>query len=117
MANIQPRGKNSYFFTVYAKNPYTGKNERKTMTYKVEEKMSSKKLERHLLVEYEKFAELVKSGEFFTPQKMTVDDFATLWIANYLETLEGASYNAHTSKYKHHIKPVLGDKQITAIKS
>lgn len=117
MANIQKRGKNSYFFTVYVKNPVTGENERETMTCKVTEEMSPKKLEKHLLMEYQKFEEEVKSGEYVSSSKITVKQFSDLWVTNYVETLEGSTYNNHLSKLKHHILPVVGEKQIQSVSS
>ncbi|WP_078392094.1 tyrosine-type recombinase/integrase [Shouchella patagoniensis] len=117
MANIQQRGKNSYFFTVYFKNSITGKNERKTRTYKVEEEMSPRKLEKHVLNEYQKFEEQVKSGEYVSVSKITFEQFSNLWVANYLDTLEGSTYENHLSKLKNHILPKISDKQIQSIKS
>jgi len=51
MANIQKRGENSYFFTVYTGRGPDGKYKRRTKTITVEQKLTPKKLQEYLEAE------------------------------------------------------------------
>lgn len=51
MPNIQQRGDNSFFFTVYTGKGPDGKYGRKTMTLSVEQQLTPKKLQEYVEAE------------------------------------------------------------------
>lgn len=75
---IRQRGENSYQFRVSV-NKGGGRYERRTKTYKVEQKLSPKKLEEHLRHEYLKFKNEVLSGSYVAPERMTFTDLMERW--------------------------------------
>lgn len=86
MANIQPRGQNSYFFTVSLGKGPDNKYIRKTKTIHVEEQMPPKKLREYLEFEYAKFNAEVESGAYITPGKKSFVEFVDMWRENYAKS-------------------------------
>ncbi|PEL07789.1 tyrosine-type recombinase/integrase [Bacillus sp. AFS017336] len=82
MVNILKRGDGTYRFTVSIGRGSNGKYQRKTKTFKIEEKLTPKKEKELVEEEFLKFKREVLSGEFIAPSrnsKMTFAKFTTEW--------------------------------------
>lgn len=120
MANIQKRGDNSWFFTVYTGKGPNGKYGRKTKTITVTDEAllkTTKKLQNYLDDEYSKFRQEVEAGEYITPQKMTFDAFINEWRSKYsVKHLEHKTRIAYESHLKKRILPTFGHMKLEDIK-
>ncbi|ARK25594.1 site-specific integrase [Sporosarcina sp. P37] len=115
--SIVERGENSYRFTVYVGKDANGKYKRETMTYKVTEKFTPKKLKEHLDHEYLKFKQQVMSGEYITPEKMSFVEFSKDWEKKFAKIeLSETTYQNRYLVLKNHILPVIGHVTIDKIK-
>lgn len=109
MANIQPRGANSYFFTVSLGKGADGKYKRATTTYVVTEKMTPKRLEEHLEHEYLKFKQEALSGAYIAPGKITITALSEEWKEKYaFKEMSETTITNHLSILDTHILPVIG---------
>ncbi|MGY5341729.1 tyrosine-type recombinase/integrase [Paenibacillus glucanolyticus] len=120
MANIQKRGENSWFFTVYTGKGPSGKYGRKTKTITVTDEAllkTTKKLQNYLDDEYSKFRQEVEAGEYITPQRMTFDAFIKEWRSKYsIKHLEHKTRIAYESHLKKRILPTFGHMKLEDIK-
>lgn len=120
MANIQKRGENSWFFTVYTGRGPNGKYGRKTKTITVTDESllkTTKKLQNYLDDEYSKFRQEVEAGEYITPRKMTFDAFIKEWRSKYsVKHLEHKTRIAYESHLKKRILPTFGHMKLEDIK-
>ncbi len=115
MASIEPRGKNSYRFTVYlpknAKGEYP--KERKTIT--IEEKYTPKQLREYLNHEYLKFKNEVLSGNYIRPEAMSFKSFVHEWDNKYASKLARTTHGNHLRKLDLHIIPEIGHMEMTQL--
>lgn len=117
MANIQKRGENSYFFTVYTGRGPDGKYKRRTKTITVKEKLTPKKLQEYLEAEYLKFKQEVEAGEYISPQKMTFASFVNEWRKKYAaKHLSPKTLYTYEQNLKNRILPAFGHLKIDEIK-
>lgn len=121
MANIQKRGGNSWFFTVYTGKGPDGKYGRNTKTITITDEAllkTKKRLQDYLDAEYSKFREEIESGEYITPQKMTFGTFVQEWRTKYatrhLEYKTLYAYESHIKKTR--ILPAFGHLKLEDIK-
>nr|WP_240546016.1 site-specific integrase [Paenibacillus artemisiicola] len=99
----------------------SGKRIRRTQTVKVDDSQllkSPKKLNAYLNEELLKFKMLIESGQYITPEKMSVSKFIDIWIDKFvnknLEETTAFNYSYHANK---RIKPYFGEKSIEKIKT
>ncbi|MGN7169300.1 site-specific integrase [Paenibacillus cellulositrophicus] len=120
MANIQKRGDNSWFFTVYTGKGPRGKYGRKTKTITITDEAllkTTKKLQNYLDDEYSRFRQEVLAGEYITPQKMTFNAFVEEWRSKYsVKHLEHKTRIAYESHLKKRILPTFGHMKLEDIK-
>lgn len=121
MANIQKRGENSWFFTVYTGKGPNGKYGRRTKTITINDEAllkTTRKLKDYIEAEYLKFREEVEAGEYIAPQKMTFEAFVEKeWRPKYaLNHLEHKTLYAYESHLKNRILPTFGDLKLDTIK-
>jgi len=120
MANIRPRGSNSFLLTVEAGYDSKGKRIRKYKTIRVEDKAllkTKKKLNDYLESEYHKFKTEVESGAYIAPEKMLFKDFTNEWIEKHAnEHLAETTLSTRLSHLNNHILPALGNKRLDEIK-
>ncbi|MGG1661748.1 tyrosine-type recombinase/integrase [Brevibacillus sp. NRS-1366] len=120
MANIQKRGDNSWFFTVYLGKGADGKYIRKTKTITVDDGAllkTKKKLQDYLDSEYAKFRQEVEAGEYIAPEKMTLVSFVDEWREKYaVKHLETKTANQYMSCLKNRILPALGHLRLDQVK-
>lgn len=120
MANIQKRGENSWFFTVYLGKGADGKYIRKTKTITVEDKAllkTKKKLQDYLEAEYAKFRQEVEAGEYIAPGKLTFAAFVEEWREKYaVKHLSRKTLHVYNTCLKNSIIPVLGHLRLDQIK-
>lgn len=93
MANIQKRGKRSWFLTVSLGKGANGRYIRKTKTITINDEAllkTKKKLQDYLEAEYVKFKQEVEAGEYIAPQKMTFAAFVEEWKTKYAQRELGA---------------------------
>lgn len=118
MANIQKRGENSYFFTVYTGKGPDGKYKRRTKTITVTEKMSPKKLQEYLEFEYAKFKQEVLAGEYIAPNRMTFKDFVQEWHDKYaVKQLSNTTLNVYMMHLNNRVIPQIGHLHLEDIKT
>lgn len=86
MANIRPRGKNTYEFTVSLGKGPNNKYDRRYKSIEVTEKMTPKKLQEYLDYEYAKFKQELETGEYIVPGKKTFKEFIAMWQENYAKS-------------------------------
>lgn len=112
MANIQKRGEGSYFFTVSLGRGSDGKYKRKTKTFKVEDKLTSKKEKELVEEEYMKFKREVLSGEHIAPSrnsKMTFAKFVDEWREkNAAKTMRPTTLRRHEVSLRTRVLPEFG---------
>jgi integrase len=120
MANIRKRGENSFLLTVEVGYDAKGKRDRRYKTIKVEDKAllkTKKKLNDFLESEYHKFKTEVESGEYISPEKLTVETFLTDWESKYaVKELAETTITNYLSHIKNHILPVIGHMKLDQIK-
>jgi integrase len=121
MANIQQRGDNSWFFTVYTGKQANGRYGRETMTLTVEDEAllrTKKRLQDHLETEYGKFRDEVQAGTYIAPEKMTFKDFVEKeWRGKYSEKhLEERTRYVYEACLKKHLLPVFGHMRLDQVK-
>ena len=121
MANIRKRGEKSFVLTVETGYNAKGKRNREYKTIRIEDAAllkTKRKLNDYLEAEYHKFKKEVESGEYITPEKMTIDSFFGVWESKYaLKTLSETTLTKHTTHLKNHILPEIGHKRIDQIKT
>ncbi|CAH1208291.1 hypothetical protein PAECIP111891_03190 [Paenibacillus allorhizoplanae] len=110
MASVQKRGNSSFLLVVETGYGPTGERIKRTKTVKAEGIREARKL----LAE---FQTEVESGEYISPQKMTLEAFVTDWRAKYarkeLAPLTLKNYDLHL---KNHILPKFGHMRMDQIK-
>ncbi|PNQ78905.1 tyrosine recombinase XerC [Paenibacillus sp. F4] len=120
MANIQQRGDNSWFFTVYTGVQASGKYGRKTKTVTIDDKKllkTKKRLQDYLDDEYSKFRQEVLAGEYIAPEKMTFKNFVTEWREKYANKhLAERTLYVYENSLKTHIIPVFGHMRLDQVK-
>lgn len=118
--NIQKRGENSWFFTVYTGLGPDKKYGRKTKTITITDEAllkTTKRLEDYLTAEYMKFKEEVEAGEYIAPQKMTIAAFVKEWRNKYAaKQLEHKTRTSYESHLKKRILPTFGHMKLEDIK-
>lgn len=121
MANIQQRGPNSWFFTVYTGRGADGKYGRRTKTLTITDEAllkTKKKLQDHIDGEYAKFRQEVLAGEYIAPEKMTFSSFVEEWREKYaVKHLESSTVEKYDFQLKNHINPIFGHRKLSDIKS
>lgn len=121
MANIQKRGENSWFFTVYTGQQANGRYGRATKTIIIEDEKllkTTKKLQDHLDDEYARFRQEVQAGEYIAPEKMTFSAFVDEWRGKYAtKHLEPSTVEKYNFQLKNHILPTFGHRKLSEIKS
>lgn len=116
MANIQKRGENSYCFTVSLGKSADNKYKRRTKTIKVEQKMTPKKLKEYLEYEYAKFKQEVETGEYISPEKMTLSAFTEEWREKYAnKNLSEKTMYGYNNNLKNRVLPALGHLRLDQI--
>ncbi|MFJ7753187.1 tyrosine-type recombinase/integrase [Peribacillus muralis] len=116
MANIQSRGKDSYFFTVSLGKGADNKYIRRTKTIKIEQKMTPKQLKEFLEFEYAKFKQEILAGEYITPDKMLFAQFIEEWQKKYAsKELSETTVSTYSNHLKNHILPAIGHMRIDQI--
>ncbi|GIP60579.1 site-specific integrase [Paenibacillus woosongensis] len=120
MANIQKRGENSWFFTVYTGKGPNGKYGRKTRTITITDEAllkTTKKLQNYLDDEYSKFRQEVEAGEYIAPQRMTFSAFIEEWRTKHaVKHLEHKTRYAYESHLKKRIIPTFSHMKLEDIK-
>ncbi|NMM52034.1 site-specific integrase [Paenibacillus aquistagni] len=121
MANIQQRGPNSWFFTIYTGRGPDGKYGRKTKTLTITDQAllkTKKKLQDYIDDEYAKFRQEVQAGEYIAPEKMTFGDFIEDWREKYgVKHLGERTLYAYDSTINKHLLPVFGHMRLDQIKT
>ncbi|MNW41398.1 Transposase [compost metagenome] len=120
MANIQKRGNNSWFFTVYTGLGPDKKYGRETKTITITDEAllkTTKRLQDYIDTEYMKFKEEVLSGAYIAPQKMTFSAFVEEWRTKYAsKQLEHKTRTAYESHLKKRLIPTFGHMKLEDIK-
>jgi integrase len=120
MPNIQKRGDNSWFFTVYTGLQANGRYGRRTKTITILDEAllkTKKRLQDYLDMEYAKFREEVLAGDYIAPQKLTFTAFVDEWRKKYAtKQLEYKTRTAYESHLKKRIVPTFGHMKLEDIK-
>ncbi|MBN6889943.1 integrase [Cytobacillus horneckiae] len=120
MAYIEKRGENSFLLRVEAGYDSKGKRIRRSKTIRIEDKSllkTKRKLTDFLEVEYHKFKAEVQSGNYISPEKMTLTNFIKDWKTKYAEKeLAETSISNHLFHIKNHILPSIGHMSLDKIK-
>lgn len=118
--NIQKRGENSWFFTVYTGLGADRKYGRRTKTITITDQAllkTTKKLNDYLTAEYMKFKEEVEAGLYIAPQKLTFEAFLIEWRSKYAEKhLATKTITNYDSNLKTRILPYFGHMKLDEIK-
>lgn len=121
MASIQKRGPSSWLLVVESGYDSTGERTRKTKTIRIKDEAllkTKKRLNDFLNDELLKFKIEVESGEYITPEKMSVTSFIDLWDKKFvdrnLEETTAFNYRYHANK---RIRPYFGENQIDKVKT
>jgi integrase len=118
MANIQKRGGNTWFFTVYLGKGPDNKYIRKTKTVEVTEELTPKNLKEHLEYEYAKFRIEVETGSYITPGKKSFSEFKVMWAENYAKSsLSPTTLEAYNGIIEDRLIPAFGHLRLDQIKT
>jgi integrase len=111
MANIQQRGKNSWYVTVYAGKKPDGTYKRETTTIQAKNKTEAKLLAAQFEIE-------VKSGAYIAPEKMILSAFVGEWRKKYAEKhLAKTTLQMYMEHLNGRILPLFGHKRLDSFKT
>lgn len=118
MASIEKRGENSFRFVVFVKEDKTGKQVKKTMTYKPTNTAPSK-VKKEVQEAAADFERRVREGRYYDGGNMTFEKFATdVWLPNWAQShLTAGEVEAYKRNLELHAFPFFGDVKIAKLQA
>jgi len=116
MASIKQRGENSYLITV--SNGYSkGRKLAKTKTITLDPKLTEKQREKELQKAAALFEEEVQRGTYLDPSKLTLSDYATIYLESQKNVLAPRTYCRYKGILEGRVDKALGDIKLQKINS
>lgn len=115
MASILKR-KNSYFIAVSCGYDHKGRQVRRTMTYKPDENMTQKQIEKEVKRQAVLFEEKVLNGQASTDNRLKLADFVPMYLDTAKQTLSPYVYEQYTNILNLCIIPALGHLKLKDIR-
>ncbi len=115
MASILKR-KNSYFIAVSCGYGQNGKQVRRTMTYKPDENMTQKQIEKEVRRQAVLFEEKVQNGQVSSDGRIKLCDFVPIYLETAKQTFSPYVYECYTHILNLGIIPALGHMKLKDIR-
>lgn len=115
MASIVKRGPNTYRIFVSCGRLANGKQDRKSITVKLDENLTGKKLEQELKRLAYEFEMKVKNGQYLDGSKITLAEFAEKWLSINEETLAPKTWLSYHDLLEKKVLPFIGHKKLDKI--
>lgn len=115
MATIQKRS-NGYFISVSCGYDNTGKQIRRTMTYRPEEGMTAKQIEKEVKRQAVLFEEQCHKGTVAVDNRLKFADYIPMYLENAKNTLSPVVYEQYNRIFNIYVIPMLGHFKLKDIK-
>ena len=115
MASITKRG-NTYRVRVFVCEKPDGRKEFKSATFRPDPARTEKQNQKALDLFVMEFEQKVKNGKYLDGEKMTLQEFADLWLKEYaLDHLTPSTYQMYHDLLYRHVLPEIGNLKLSKV--